>query len=228
MNNSLEKSNTEQINAFFREAGADYQAKSITVVVSGATKEKKDMLLIQDPTSLGWKLINFIKTLQRVVENNSQVAIINTGGRYGQQYADMWEGINIPYYCNPWQAGTLTNPLRIETRPDLIIFISGGKKDYDYIIREIEILEIPMINLSAKMHYGDLISSTTIWHEKCINFSMEFLYILLRKLQKLPNVVGESNALYNPFKNKKLKQLGRLPKNQHDYHRRVSINKKVT
>lgn len=97
--------------------------------------------------------------------------------------------------------------MRLETRPDLIIFISGGKKDYDYIIREIEILEIPMINLSAKMHYGDLISSTTTLHEKFIHFSMEFLYILLRKLQKLPNVVGESNLLYNPFQNKKSRKL---------------------
>lgn len=87
MNNSLDKSNTERIDAFFREVGTDLGFRSQAKI--SASTGNNDRLVIQDPTVLGWKLINFTKTLQKVVENNSQIAIINTGGRYGQQYADM-------------------------------------------------------------------------------------------------------------------------------------------
>lgn len=125
------------------------------------------------------QIMYLIRSISYILQNKGKLMLINTGHLYSGRYKSWFEGLDIVCWEDPWLFGNLSNPRFGLERPDLIIFLSASKSDLQFILDEINVLGVPLINLSKESTDLDLLRINIENNSVCVQFIMQLLYILL-------------------------------------------------
>ena len=174
--------------------------------------------LIRNPRELLIQMQGLAKMVTHFLENNQKLIIINTNPMY-TGYSELFEGINIRCYEEPWAPGTLTNAFVKDNlnilqedysfsrlQPSLIILISTSVQDRRIIWTEIQSVNLPVINLTGGSIRQTLYTLDAFPNKNFIYFYLQFFYHLIQKNQK-KNVLNQTTTLVEATKVNYLEQI---------------------
>lgn len=110
-----------------------------------------NFLSIQEPWKFQQQQQSFRRILATLFRAGETIRVFNTDSRFLDHYVESFEGTNIIYHNKPWIKGTFSNSLQGFKKPDLAIVLSGRSEDLSFMVNEITISQIPIINLSTQI-----------------------------------------------------------------------------